>query len=87
MSVTNGLALPALHSRLVHVWSVCRLVKNLFQLAREHKPSIIFIDEVDSLCSARTDNESESSRRIKTEFLIQTDGSTLCPCTHLYSVH
>merc|ERR1712029_1216066 len=51
-----------------------KLVKNLFQMAREHKPSIIFIDEVDSLCSSRSDNESESARRIKTEFLVQMQG-------------
>lgn len=43
-------------------------------MAREHKPSIIFIDEIDSLCSSRSDNESESARRIKTEFLIQMQG-------------
>jgi len=51
-----------------------KLVKNLFSMAREHKPSIIFIDEVDSLCSSRSDNESESARRIKTEFLVQMQG-------------
>lgn len=51
-----------------------KLVKNLFELARHHKPSIIFIDEVDSLCSSRSDNESESARRIKTEFLVQMQG-------------
>lgn len=52
-----------------------KLVKNLFELARQHKPSIIFIDEVDSLCSSRSDNESESARRIKTEFLVQMQGN------------
>merc|ERR1712112_673086 len=51
-----------------------KLVKNLFEMAREHKPSIIFIDEVDSLCSSRSDNESESAKRIKTEFLVQMQG-------------
>ncbi|XP_062868703.1 vacuolar protein sorting-associated protein 4B-like [Trichomycterus rosablanca] len=51
-----------------------KLVKNLFSLAREHKPSIIFIDEIDSLCGSRSDNESEAARRIKTEFLVQMQG-------------
>lgn len=54
-----------------------RLVKNLFDLARQHKPSIIFIDEVDSLCGSRNENESEAARRIKTEFLVQMQGRLL----------
>eukprot|EP01147_Barroeca_monosierra_P007354 gene7354-502_t len=51
-----------------------RLVKELFEMARERSPCIVFVDEIDSLCSARSDNESESSRRIKTEFLVQMQG-------------
>jgi len=43
-------------------------------MARESKPSIIFIDEIDSLCGSRSDSESESARRIKTEFLVQMNG-------------
>lgn len=49
-------------------------VKTLFEMAREQKPSIIFIDEVDSLCGSRSEQESESARRIKTEFLVQMQG-------------
>lgn len=51
-----------------------RLVKTLFEMAREKKPSIIFIDEIDSIAGERSDNESESTRRIKTEFLVQMQG-------------
>jgi len=51
-----------------------RLVKQLFELARKNQPSIVFIDEIDSLCSSRGDGENESGRRIKTEFLVQMQG-------------
>lgn len=52
-------------------------VKTLFEMARDQKPSIIFIDEVDSLCASRSEQESESARRIKTEFLVQMQGEGL----------
>lgn len=43
-------------------------------MAREHKPAIIFVDEVDSLCGSRSEGENDTSRRIKTEFLVQMNG-------------
>ncbi|KAG9510786.1 Spastin, partial [Fragariocoptes setiger] len=51
-----------------------KLVKALFAIARELQPSIIFIDEIDSLLCQRSSNEAESSRRLKTEFFIGFDG-------------
>lgn len=49
-------------------------VRKLFEMARANKPSIIFIDEIDSLCSSRENSSSESSKQIKNEFLVQLDG-------------
>ncbi|EAQ83379.1 hypothetical protein CHGG_09783 [Chaetomium globosum CBS 148.51] len=60
-----------------------KLIRELFTLARENKPSLIFIDEIDALCSSREDSSggnsssssgSEHSARMKTELLVQLDG-------------
>lgn len=42
-------------------------------MAIENAPSIIFIDEIDAIGTSRSDDETESIRRIKNEFLIQME--------------
>eukprot|EP00475_Leptophrys_vorax_P035112 TRINITY_DN5750_c0_g2_i4.p1 TRINITY_DN5750_c0_g2~~TRINITY_DN5750_c0_g2_i4.p1 ORF type:complete len:470 (-),score=116.82 TRINITY_DN5750_c0_g2_i4:117-1496(-) len=51
-----------------------KLVRGLFEIARERQPSIIFIDEIDSILTARSADDNEASRRLKTEFLVAFDG-------------
>src|ERR1700761_1947534 len=53
---------------------MCRKIRLLFELARENSPSIIFIDEVDSICSTRSSDSSDSRSGMKTELLVQMDG-------------
>lgn len=58
-----------------------RMVRELFVMAREHAPSIIFMDEIDSIGSARTEGSGGSSsggdsevQRTMLELLNQLDG-------------
>lgn len=46
----------------------------LFAVAAEMQPSVIFIDEIDSILSERSAGEHEASRRLKTQFLVEFDG-------------
>lgn len=54
-----------------------RMVRDVFRLAREHAPSIIFIDEVDAIATKRFDAQTGADRevqRILLELLNQMDG-------------
>lgn len=53
--------------------SITRAIDHLFKSAEQSKPSIIFLDEIDSLMRKRTSQEEETTRRIKNEFLTKID--------------
>ena len=52
-----------------------KMVRTLFALAAIHQPSVVFVDEIDSLLCARSENEQEGSRKLKTEFMVQFGGT------------
>jgi len=52
-----------------------KLVRTLFTVAAYRQPSVVFMDEIDSLLTQRKSDENEASRRMKTEFLVQFDGT------------
>lgn len=52
-----------------------KLVRTLFAVATYREPSVVFIDEIDSILTQRKADENEASRRMKTEFLVQLDGT------------
>nr|ANM86147.1 26S protease regulatory subunit 6B [Stygiella incarcerata] len=54
-----------------------RMVRDVFRLARENQPAIVFIDEVDSIATKRFDAQTGADRevqRILIELLNQMDG-------------
>ncbi|XP_039291432.1 katanin p60 ATPase-containing subunit A-like 2 isoform X1 [Nilaparvata lugens] len=51
-----------------------KLVRALFEVARQQAPSIIFFDELDCVASKSDAVEHEASRRLKSELLVQLDG-------------
>ncbi|XP_041367723.1 vacuolar protein sorting-associated protein 4B-like [Gigantopelta aegis] len=53
-----------------------KLIKELFlQATNEPGRSVVFIDEIDSICRKRNSREEEHTRRIKTELLKQMEGA------------
>ena len=52
-----------------------KLVRALFDLANKKAPSVVFIDEIDSMLTKRKSSEHNGGRQLKTEFLVQFDGA------------
>jgi len=53
-----------------------KLVRTLFAVAKYKQPSVIFVDEIDSLLSKRSEGDADNVlRRVKTEFLVRLDGA------------
>ena len=58
-----------------------KLVRALFAAARQCQPSIIFIDEIDSLLRVRTQQDHEATAMIKAQFMQLWDGELIeCSC-------
>ncbi len=53
-----------------------KLVQQLFETAIDKQPSLIFIDEVDSIASTRGGGEHDAMRRVKTTLMTMMDGLT-----------
>lgn len=64
-----------------------RMVRDVFRLAKENAPAIIFIDEVDAIATARFDAQTGADRevqRILMELLNQMDGTFCFVCFVLF---
>ncbi|GAA1242508.1 AAA family ATPase [Oryzihumus leptocrescens] len=59
-----------------------RQVREVFERARTNAPSIVFIDEIDSIGGARGENDSNGSSRILTSLLAEMDGFASAAAGH-----
>lgn len=70
-SSTNSTFIEVVASELVekYIGEGAKLVKDIFQLAREKSPSILFIDEIDALGAERMQTVSSAEREIQRTFM------------------
>ncbi|MFC7073313.1 proteasome-activating nucleotidase [Halovenus rubra] len=66
-------------SELVHkfIGEGAKLVRDLFELARQHQPAVIFIDEIDAIAAKRTDSKTSGDaevQRTMMQLLAEMDG-------------
>jgi len=66
-------------SELVHkfIGEGAKLVRDLFQVAREHEPAVIFIDEIDAIAAKRTESKTSGDaevQRTMMQLLSEMDG-------------
>ena len=66
-------------SELVHkfIGEGAKLVRDLFEVARENQPAVIFIDEIDAVASKRTDSKTSGDaevQRTMMQLLSEMDG-------------
>lgn len=78
-SSTNSTFIEVVGSELIQkfIGEGAKLVKEIFKLAREKSPSIIFIDEIDALAAERVDMGTSGEREVQRtfmQFLAELDG-------------
>lgn len=70
-TATNSTFIEVVGSELVQkfIGDGARLVKDIFQLAREKAPAIVFIDEIDALAAKRIDLGTSGEREVQRTFM------------------
>ncbi|MBT4936162.1 proteasome-activating nucleotidase [Candidatus Woesearchaeota archaeon] len=68
---TNATFIEVVGSELVQkfIGEGAKLVKDIFALARQKAPSIVFIDEIDALASVRMENGTSGEREVNRTFM------------------
>jgi proteasome regulatory subunit len=68
---TNSTFIEVVGSELVQkfIGEGAKLVKEIFQLAREKAPSVIFIDEIDAIAATRIDVGTSGEREVQRTFM------------------